>query len=527
MEQEFKEHDLINPAEAVVFAGELADSVAEINEAQIESAVEVLTNVDNYDLKNPFSVKDVLERKLYDMFLERINSNNMETQYADMFHDMFSEYFDNVLIQTATSIDKDIVISDYSKRTTEWLASWSHDLAEILNTNNYNAVVKILDKCLDNNSTIEETADLIADLGVRAEGYSARRLAITETYRINNYAEMESMLQNPAVIGKMWDHAGTPKNPRPNHLAMHGITIKVNETFTLRGIKGGVYEVMAPHDTILPAEECIHCGCRVKAKTADEILNKSKKEKEKLQQKRLKAADTEWEKEFNAKNKAASGIDFERVKLDWVKKKSPEDQIKYFGGGHSGKARKALIDAGVVNTDEQLNTLYKRNSAGKRQLKTLKELEDSGIMTIRKSTLDHTTKGAFTNLKNPSKPPGGNNGGKPEKGFHAESSFKLLEDKGFKCQVNETLPNGVRIGTIQEHKTRIKREDNGQVWFPKDWTDDDILVAATAIINNPKNKMGENDYLGLYKCHDENVLIQIYTNKPGSIYPDIDNQPKE
>lgn len=108
---------------------------------------------------------------------------------------------------------------------------------------------------------------------------------------------------------------------------------------------------MAPHDTCLPAAEVVHCGCRIKSKTSKEILDKPVEEKKKLHRERLNQANDDWEKEFNERNKKASGIDFEKVKLDWVQKKTPEEQIKYFGGNHSGKARKALIDSGVITTD--------------------------------------------------------------------------------------------------------------------------------------------------------------------------------
>lgn len=219
--------------------------------------------------------------------------------------------------------------------------------------------------------SIEDTADLIAELGVRKEGSSARTLAKTETYRINNYAEQEAMLQNPSVVGKMWSHKGPVKNARKYHLALDGVIIPVDKPFKLKGIKGGTYYPMAPHDTCLPVEEVANCGCRVRPQTSKDIISKPQKEKAKQQQERLRQADGAWEREFNEKNKKASGVDFEKVKLDWVQKKTPEEQIKYFGGNHSGKARKALIDAGVINNDKQLNQLYKQNSKGKRGIKNL------------------------------------------------------------------------------------------------------------------------------------------------------------
>lgn len=524
LEDEYKDNNIVEPAEAVKFTNELADAVTEIEDNYVNEVINRITDKNNYDLKQGFSVKDTLEQKMYDTFLKQIGEDSLETQFADLFHDMFTEYFTETLIKNSEKIDSEIEITDYSKRTKEWLSDWSHQLAEILNTNDKDAVVKILDSCKDTSKSIEDTADLIAELGVRKEGSSARNLAKTETYRINNYAEQEAMLQNPSVIGKMWDHKGPKENARKNHLALDGVTIPVDKPFELKGIKGGTHYPMAPHDTCLPVEEVVNCGCRVKPRTSKDILSKPKKEKAKQQQIRMKKADDAWEKEFNEKNKKASGVNFEKVKLDWVQKKTPEEQIKYFGGNHSGKARKALIGAGVITNDEQLNQLYKQNSKGKRVLKTLKELEDDGIMTVRKSTLDHTTKGVFTGLKNPNKPPSYKNGGRPDKGFHSESSFAVLKSNGTQGKVTETLPNGVRIGNIEFHKDKEKREDNGQTWFPKDWTDDNILEAATAVLNKPLS-VNNHKYIGDYTLHKKTVRIVVYTNNPGTIYPDKNNQP--
>ena len=459
-------------------------------------------------------MKDILEQKIYNIYLRHIGENSLETQFADIFHDMFTEYFNNVLIKNSERIDSEIKITDYSKKSKEWLSDWSHQLAEILNTNDKEAVIKILDSCKDNSKSIKDTADLIAELGVRKEGGSARNLAKTETYRINNYAEQEAMLQNPSVIGKMWDHKGPVKNARKYHLALDGVTIPVDKPFKLKGIKGGTYYPMAPHDTCLPVEEVANCGCRVRPQTSKDIVSKPPKEKAKQQQERLRQADDSWEREFNEKNKKATGINFEKVKLDWVKKKTPEEQIKYFGGNHSGKARKALLDAGVIVNDEQLNKLYKISSNGKRVLKTLKELEDDGIMTVRKSTLDHTTKGSFTKSAS-----------RPTAGFHSQSSFEILKANGTPGIVKQTLPNGVRIGVIDNHKIKSKRETNGQTWFPENWTDDDILNAATAVINDSQNKVSDILYSGFYKCHGSNVRLKVFINKPGTIFPDKDNQP--
>lgn len=89
---------------------------------------------------------------------------------------------------------------------------------------------------------------------------------------------------------------------------------------------------------------------------------------------RLRQADDSWEKEFNEKNKKATGINFEKVKLDWIQKKTPEEQIKYFGGSKAGKIRKTLLDEGVITNDKELEILYKTNDKGRKVLIPVKEL---------------------------------------------------------------------------------------------------------------------------------------------------------
>ena len=175
----------------------------------------------------------------------------------------------------------------------------------------------------------------------------------------------------------------------------------------------------------------------------------------------------------------------------------------------------------MVKNDSDLKKLYRRNDKGKRQLKSLNDLEDDGIITIRRETFEHTTKGEFTNLKNPKKPRGGDNGGRPDSGFHSESSIKELNKLGFNVHIEKEFSNGVRLGSVEDHKSELKRYRSdkkiiGQSWFPEDWSDDDILEAGTYIVNNYKVENDGITHRGKYK----NVKIVVINNKPGTIFPD-------
>lgn len=521
LKTEFENNDIVDAAGAVEFTNKLADAITELEDSYVNDVASAIRKPDKVDLKQGFSIKNTLEDKMYQLFLKQINETSLETQYADIFHEMFTDYFDNTLTKVSSRIDNEITITDYSKRTKEWLSSWSHQLAELTDISNKEALVKILDSCKDTSKTVEDTAELIAELGVREAGHSARRFAITETYRINNYANMEAMLQNPAAKGKTWEHKGSTKNARKYHLALDGVTIAINKPFELRGADGKVYYPMAPHDSCLPAGEVVHCGCKIRAKTSKEILGKPIKDKELLQKKRIKAADDDWEKEFNKRNKKAADIDFEKVKIDWVKKKTPEEQIKYFGGGHSGKARKALIDAGVVTDDKSLNTLYNRNDKGKRVLKTLKELEDDGIMTVRNKDFNHVIKGE---IKSPNEhyP-----NGRLTKGGHSKSSFDICEKLGLGNVVEGKYSNGVKYGSIPTSTTRSKK-NGSHTWFPDDWNDDKILCVWTKVKNRKAefitDKINDSgDFMGkIYNC-DGIAIIYRQDSKGDSFYP-VKNQ---
>jgi hypothetical protein len=113
--------------------------------------------------------------------------------------------------------------------------------------------------------------DIISAIGNNLDdssvfGTIARRAQViyqTETKRVQNIATNDRLKQASTQIHdlrKRWlhSHIGIP---RPYHLLMDRKTIPVNEPFILRGADGITYEIMEPHDPILPAGETINCRC--------------------------------------------------------------------------------------------------------------------------------------------------------------------------------------------------------------------------------------------------------------------------
>lgn len=59
-------------------------------------------------------------------------------------------------------------------------------------------------------------------------------------------------------------------------------------------------------------------------------------------------------------------------------------------------------------------------------------------------------------------------------GGHSQDNIDLLDKFKIKYKITKTYSNGVRIGNVENHPHRSKREESKQAWFPKNWTKKDI-----------------------------------------------------
>jgi hypothetical protein len=288
------------PKKTLKYAQDIEDGVAEalVEEtdyfiAEAEKAVDLETFAK--DIWPKVKLKDELKGKLAAVFKENL----------EKFMPEFIGYY---IKQT----DKDLKLSQVSKRTTAWVKSWSEELGEIMKLNSHKEIERILEKGLKDGSSIATFTREILDSGIRDEYYKARRVAVTEVLTAHRAAQQEAFMQSPAVSEKMWRHTGEYRNePRQNHVDMDGQRVPVNEPFELIGADGGTYNPMYPGDPILPPEERINCHCIEQPVVSEEILGLPLEERQRLQQEAIDDMDDEWEKELDAKNKAKAGIDEE------------------------------------------------------------------------------------------------------------------------------------------------------------------------------------------------------------------------
>ena len=77
-----------------------------------------------------------------------------------------------------------------------------------MHLNTKDGIEKILLDAQEQNQTIDEVAQAIADSGIRECGYRSRRVAVTEVLRVEEYAHQEARIQNPSCYKKEWVHTG-------------------------------------------------------------------------------------------------------------------------------------------------------------------------------------------------------------------------------------------------------------------------------------------------------------------------------
>lgn len=207
-------------------------------------------------------------------------------------------------------VDKEIKITSISRRTYDWIDSWSEQLADLMKLTSHKQIEDILKRGIDAGSDISSVTLDIMNSGIRNEYYRARRVAVTEMLRAHNVSRQEAAMQNPCITEKMWRHTGSHKNePRENHVAMDGQRVPKTEPFELVDKYGDIHHPMYPTDPVLPPEESINCHCIAQDIVDEDILAMSLEERQRLQQEALDSMNAEWEEELNAKNKAKAGIE--------------------------------------------------------------------------------------------------------------------------------------------------------------------------------------------------------------------------
>ncbi len=274
-------------------------------EAFIAAALVSQTEYFISQIKKKKNLKQVMEN-IEEIKLKDVSLDELKSMFRKEFNDIIEDSADLYIKKT----DPELSVSRLSKRTVNWIESWSEKLGDIMKLNSHNEIESILKKGIENGDSIDIFTRNIIDGGIRDEYYKARRVAVTEVLRAHNTARQEAFMQDPSVLEKIWRHTGTHKNdPRENHIDMDGQRVPKDEPFELIGRDGGVYYPMQPCDSGLPPEESINCHCISQPVVSEDILGLPLEERQRLQQEAVDEMDDEWEKELDRKNRAKAGID--------------------------------------------------------------------------------------------------------------------------------------------------------------------------------------------------------------------------
>jgi len=301
LEDTLEEEGYISPAVAVVAINRIEDCIAT---AYREQAEKILKGIE---------AADDIEDFAYEIWPDIRDENNLMKALKEIFEPEFTDLMHSFTKSWLLEEAPDLVEDDrVSRPALQFVQDWSTELSRLMQLSSNDQIENILKEAVNEHLSVQDVSLKISDSGIRDEGYRSRRVALTEVLRIESYSQLEYMRQDPAVEKKEWFHTGSHKNkPRPNHVAMNGQKVGVDEPFELKGKDGGTYFPMCPRDTGLPASESNNCHCLMKPIRNKKILGMSTEERREMRQKYMDEVDAEWENKMAAE---------EESKIKWPEK---------------------------------------------------------------------------------------------------------------------------------------------------------------------------------------------------------------
>ena len=291
IEDNLKDSGFVEPKKTVKKMTELEEDLTDILE---EDTKFIVSTIQDYD-----GVQDYVAQKWPEVQNREDVVRKLTRTFESTFNDVIPEYVESYIKRT----DADLSAIALTHRTQNWVNSWSSQLADLMRLSDNKNIQNILNNALQNGESVQDTANAIADSGIRSPGYRARRVATTELLRAHSVAQQESFMQSPAVEEKMWRHSGWRKYARQNHMNMDGQRVRKDLPFTLFGEEGGIHYPMYPRDAVLPPGESVNCGCIAEPIVNEYVLGMSLEERQKLQQEAIEQLDDEFDKMLDEQNK--------------------------------------------------------------------------------------------------------------------------------------------------------------------------------------------------------------------------------
>ncbi len=291
IESSLKDSGFVSPKKTVKKLTELEGDLTDIFEADTQL---VITTIQDYD-----AVQDFVAQEWPNLQNREDIVRKLTRTFEATYNEVIPEYVEGYIKRT----DSELPAVALTHRTQAWIDTWSGQLAELMRLSDNNAIQKILDSALRDGKSVVDTANAIADSGIRAPGYRARRVATTELLRAHSVAQQESFMQSPAVEDKIWRHSGWRQYARQNHMNIDGQRVRKDLPFQLFGEDGGLYYPMYPRDACLPPGESINCGCIAEPVVNENILGMSLEERQQMQQEAIDQLNAEFDQTLDEQNK--------------------------------------------------------------------------------------------------------------------------------------------------------------------------------------------------------------------------------
>lgn len=350
LSDELEKAGFADPEETVKHIEGLEEQIAEALKEQSKSFEELILEAAEKDVD--------LEEFLENSWKNFKTKDNIKDKLFPVFFNDFMEYVPALADIYIKEMDSELIVTQITEKTTDWIFQWSYELADIMRLSSHNEIESVLIKGLKSGKCVDDIARDIQTNGIRDEYYKARRAALTEALRAHSFAREDSIQQCPAAEMKEWVHTGEYRNePRPNHEAISGQIVGKDENFVLVGADGVTYYPVMPKDPALPAAEVINCHCIHRGIASEKILGLSLEERRRLQQQAIDELESDPHRydELDEELKNRAGINEDTIQCDWLKNKTVEERKKYF----RSDSRWALFESGVIQNDADLERLYK------------------------------------------------------------------------------------------------------------------------------------------------------------------------
>ena len=175
---------------------------------------------------------------------------DLSTSIASEVPDILNDAADETLLSLGYTSPWQLpsqAVLDYLKVRDNFLSGISDDI--------YQEIQDTISQGLLAGEGVADLADRISAEFDQIESDRAETIAENETNAAYNYAS-DAAAKAAGVQFKKWSHSSVPKVPRPDHLAIDGLVVPIDQPFPV-----GDPPLMFPHDSNGSPEDVINCRC--------------------------------------------------------------------------------------------------------------------------------------------------------------------------------------------------------------------------------------------------------------------------